>query len=544
MSEAFAPSRAASAIRCPPVARAMAGINASLLGALGLVLSIYLWPQWRHNPDLSHGLFMPAVFLLLVWQSRRIGPLRHPRPGAWSLFVFGLLGLVALVCLAGAGLFAVSLGWSHSLVAFSLTAAFTAGLLAALVALSAEPLRLASLNWVAFAAAILWLLAAPMPPGTYTTLTLELQAWVTAHVLAALQLLGVAARQQGNLIELANATVGVEEACSGIRSLLACVFAGLFFAALLVRRPWARAILLVVAAPLAIAMNFARSLTLTLLADAGVNIGGFWHDATGYAVLAVTAGVLVGLSYFLESRWRVLMPASAPPPAGPVSARAVLASQALLGALLLLASAMTGFFVLRTRADGHAVRPVPDLAALLPVASAGWTVVTSTDLYRFADTLETDHLIQRTYFRGTNDDVTQVTVYLAYWLPGQTSVSNVALHTPDACWPGVGWQPVPAVASRLAPIVADHALPAAEYRLFTSGEVQQHVWFWHLYDGAAITQRDPRSARELLALAWRYGFRKNGDQLFVRVSSNRPWNAIVGESLMARIFSNLRALGF
>lgn len=544
MSESFASSRAPSAVGCAAAGRAMAEINVGLLGALALVLSVYLWPHWRHNPDLSHGLFMPAVFLLLVWESRRIGPLRHPRPGAWSLAILVLLGVTALVSLAAAGLFAVSLGWSHNLVAFTLTAAFTAALLAALLALSADPLRLVSLNWVAFTAAILWLLAAPMPPGTYTTLTLELQSWVTAHVLTALQLLGVAARQQGNLIELASTTVGVEEACSGIRSLLACMYAGLFFTALLVRRPWARAILLVMAAPLAIAMNFARSLTLTLLANAGVNISGFWHDATGFAILAVTAGVLAGLSFLLESRRRVLTPAAAPPAAGPVSVRALLASQALLGALLVLACAMTGFFVLRTRPAGHAGRPAPDLAALLPAASAGWTVVTSADLYRFADTLETDHLMQRTYFRGTNDDVTQVTVYLAYWLPGQTSVSNVALHTPDACWPGVGWQPVPSVASRLSPIVAGHALPAAEYRLFTSGEVQQYVWFWHLYDGAAITQRDPRSARELLALAWRYGFRKNGDQLFVRISSNRPWNALAGESLMAGIFANLRALGF
>lgn len=544
MSESFAPSRAATAVGGPAAVRAMAGINATLLGALALVLSVYLWPHWRHNPDLSHGLFMPAVFLLLVWESRRIGPLRHPRPSAWSLAVLVLLGVIALVSLAAAGLFAVSLGWSHSLVAFTLTAAFTAALLAALVALSADPLRLVSLNWVAFTAAFLWLLAAPLPPGTYTTLTLELQTWVTAHVLTALQLLGVAARQQGNLIELASTTVGVEEACSGIRSLLACVYAGLFFTAVLVRRPWARAILLVMAAPLAIAMNFARSLTLTLLANAGVNISGFWHDATGFAILAVTAGVLAGLSFLLESRRRVLTPAAAPPPAGPVSVRAVLASQVLLGALLVLASATTGFFVLRTRPAGHAGRPAPDLAALLPAASAGWTVVTRADLYRFADTLETDHLMQRTYFRGTNDDVTQVTVYLAYWLPGQTSVSNVALHTPDACWPGVGWQSVPSVTSRLTPIVAGHALPAAEYRLFTSGGVQQHVWFWHLYDGAAVTQRDPRSVRELLALAWRYGFRKNGDQLFVRVSSNRPWNTLASEPLLADIFANLRVVGF
>ena len=52
-----------------------------------------------------------------------------------------------------------------------------------------------------------------------------------------------------NLIELARATVGVEEACSGIRSLLSCVFAGFFFAACLVRRP-VRRVVVIVAAPL------------------------------------------------------------------------------------------------------------------------------------------------------------------------------------------------------------------------------------------------------------------------------------------------------
>ena len=543
MTETSARRRAPDAEGCTPAVRAMAWGNAALVGVLALALSIYLWPHWRHNPDLSHGFFMPAVFLLLVWESGRIGPLRHPRPGGGWLAILVLLGAAALVCLAAAGLFAVSLGWSHSLVAFTLTAAFVLALLAALVALAMAPLRLAALNWVAVTAALLWLLVAPMPPGTYTTLTLKLQSWVTAHVLETLQMLGVAARQQGNLIELAGTTVGVEEACSGIRSLLACVYAGLFFGALIVRRPWRRALLVVVSGSLAVAMNFARSLTLTLLANAGVDISGFWHDATGFAILAVTAAALLGLAFLLESR-HVRPPAAPPAPPGPASALALLGAQTLLAALLVISSALTGFFVLRTRPAGPAAHSPPDLAALLPAAPAGWTVVTSTDLYRFADTLETDHLFQRTYYRGAGDDVTQLTVYLAYWPPDQASVSNVALHTPDACWPGVGWQPVPAEAMRVTPVVAGHVLPAAEYRLFTRGEIPQHVWFWHLYAGAAITQRDPRSAGELLALAWRYGFRRSGDQLFVRVSSNRPWSALGRDSLLGEIFANLRPLGF
>jgi exosortase len=523
--------------------RLLTGLNLAFLGILTLTLSLYLWPRWWHNPDLSHGVFMPAIFVLLVWESRRIGPARHPRLGAPLLAGAGVLALLSLASLAAAGLFAVSLGWSPNLVAFTLTAAFTIALLAALAILSAEPLRLVPLNWVSVVAAVLWLLTAPMPPGTYTRLTLALQTWVTGSVLTVLHLLGVAARQQGNLIELAGTTVGVEEACSGIRSLIACVFAGLFFSALLVRRPWGRAVLLILSAPLAIVMNFARSLTLTLLADRGVNIEGFWHNATGFAILAVTTGILAGLAFMLEPGRAARPPAPSPPVAGRAGKPAVFASQAMLAGFLVLAGALTEFFVLQTRPSRLAARPPPNLAALLPAAPAGWTVVTSGDLYRFADTLETEHLFQRTYYQGAGENLTQFTVYLAYWPPGRTSVSSVSIHTPDACWPGVGWEPVPATASRFAPVVAGRPLPPAEYRLFSSDGIRQHVWFWHLYDGVSITQRDPRSPRELLAGAWRYGFRRNGEQLFVRFSSNRPWVGFADDPLAAEILTNLRPFG-
>ena len=524
-------------------ARALAGLNVGLLGGLAIGLTVYLWPLWRHDPDLSHGFFMPVVCALLLWESKRHGTQRYPRPGALLLAAGCLLAGIALAGLAAAGLFAVSLGWSLSLVGFMLSAAFSTALLAGMVALSTEPLRIIPLNWPAFTVAALWLLAAPMPPGTYSMLTLRLQMWVTGSVMTALNILGVAARQHGNLIELANTTVGVEEACSGIRSLISCVYVAFFFSALLVRRPWARALLLAVAAPLAIGMNFVRSLTLTLLANAGTNIGGFWHDATGFAILGFTAAALAGLAWLLGSE-RPGNAQSPPAPAKrPGSRTALVAGQVVLAGMLLLGAALTVFFVLHTRPARQPTQPVPDLAAILPAKSAGWTVATSSDLYRFTDTLQTDHLLQRTYYRGTADRLTQVTVYLAYWPPGQASVSTVSLHTPDACWPGAGWRPVDSAATRVAPVVDGRPLPVAEARLFTNSELEQYVWFWHLYDGVSITQRDPRSARELLATAWRYGFRRSGEQFFVRISSNRPWNAIGEEPLLTEIFNHLHSFG-
>ena len=537
------PAGAADHPGVSPVAWVLAWVNGLLLAVLAVAFSAYLWPQWRHNPDLSHGLLMPVVFLLLISLSRRSGPLRYPPAGIRTVAAVALPAVAALAGLGAAGLLAISLGWSHSVVGFTLAAAFAAGLLAALAAFSAEPLRLIPFNWIALVAIGLWLLAAPIPPGTYSRLTLELQGWVTGRVLAALHLLGVAARQQGNLIELAGATVGVEEACSGVRSLLGCLYAGIFLSALLVRRPVGRIVLIGLSAPLAVVMNLVRSLSLTLLVNAGVDVRGGWHDVTGYAILAVTAVVLAGLALVLEPARSRSPQASAPSPTRQASGTALLVGQLALAAFLGTAGLVTGFFVLRTRPALHAGQAAPDLAAALPAAAPGWTVVTTDDLFRFADTLETNALYQRTYYRGTGDDVTQITFYLAYWPPGQTSVSNVALHTPDACWPGAGWRPTPPAAPRFTGTIAGHALPPAEYRVFRKDGITQNVWFWHLYNGTAIAQSDPRSVRELLSIAWRYGFHKEGEQLFVRVSSNRPWESIAGDPLVIEVFGRLRPLG-
>ncbi|MCX6956328.1 MAG: exosortase/archaeosortase family protein [Verrucomicrobia bacterium] len=523
------------------------------LAAAVALLSWRLWPEWRQNPDLSHGLFMPVLFLLLLRDSCVSGTRRFVSAGWAGGTALAALLFGSLLALGAAGLYAAALGWSHALVNFMLTASLVLLLGAALLGLSGEAVRLIPLNWPACIALVLWLLSSPMPHGMYSRLTLGLQLWVSQNVLRALHLLGIPALRHGNVIELANGSVGIEEACSGVRSLISCVFAGLFFSATLVRRPSSRALLIVLAVPLALAMNFLRSLLLTLLANRGVNIAGTWHDVTGFAVLGVTAVLLAGLALLLERREKTApAPSSAAPSPAPAPAAVPAAAAAyptpgplrlLIGGVA-LAAALVVVFVVNTRPAIRQDAAVPNLYSVLPAAVPGWTVDTSTDLYQFADLLQTDYLAQRTYLKqNAEGQQVQVTLYAAYWRAGQAAVSLVASHTPDACWPGSGWEAVPRPAPAVPPTVAGRTLAAPEYRLFKSGQFPQHVWFWHLYDGRPIAYRDPYSATELLRIAWRYGFRHDGDQLFVRISSNAPWSAIAGEPLLAQFFAHTQALG-
>jgi hypothetical protein len=137
----------------------------------------------------------------------------------------------------------------------------------------------------------------------------------------------------------------------------------------------------------------------------------------------------------------------------------------------------------------------------------------------------------------------EVILYAAYWHAGQAPVSLVASHTPDACWPGSGWISHPVKEPRVVLRAADRALPDAEYRMFTFNGFPQHVWFWHVYDGRPIAYRDPYSAIELLRIALQYGFRHEGDQLFLRISSNRPWAELAGDPLIEDFFKRVHSVG-
>ena len=526
-----------------PLAKLALGVLAVALG----LLSWRLWPEWWSNPDLSHGLFMPAVFLLLLHESRTSGTCRFIQAGFVSGFALLLLLLGSLVALGAAGLFAAALSWSHALVNFMLTGACVLMVGAGLIVLADRSVRLLSFNWPAWVALALWMLCAPLPHGTYSRLTLALQLSVSENVLRTLHLIGVAALRHGNVIQLAQTSVGIEEACSGVRSLISCVFAGLFFSATLVRRPWARALLIGLSVPLALTMNFIRSLALTLLAHRGVNIEGAWHDATGFAVLGVTAALLAGLAMLLERREKKPAAATAKEAnssgVGPESPRRNFRLGALVAGLG-GALALVGLFVINTHPSVRRDTPVPNLYSILPPSSAGWEVETTNDLFQFSALLQTDILAQRTYLkRKPNGDQVQITFYAAYWRAGQTSVSQVASHTPDACWPGAGWEAVATPAPPALPQIAGRTLAAPEYRFFKSQNFPQHVWFWHLFDGRPIAYRDPYSASALLRIAWQYGFRHDGDQLFVRISSNAPWSEIAEEPLFSQFFARTQALG-
>lgn len=234
---------------------------------------------WRHNPDLQFGWIVVLLCAYLFWEAWETRPTPQVKPRALGV----TLGVAGLGVLFFTQLYQA---------AYGLTPASMSGLGAGALLIVLANLHLAfgmaGLRRFAFAFAFL-LIALPIPSVIYAPLVMGLQAKVAAANVELLNLLGVPAQQVGSTIRLPNCTVGIDEACSGIRSLQSTVMATLFIGYLTLRHKTAQGALFVLGIALALFGNLVRSLYLSLTANAkGPEAIARVHDTAGWSILAFT----------------------------------------------------------------------------------------------------------------------------------------------------------------------------------------------------------------------------------------------------------------
>jgi len=502
-----------------------------------------LVPFWREAPDLSHGWFAPFAAVLLLWHSRKEAGLGGPADTGrtHTLVQAGVVATGMLfVCLASVA--ALVMGPLHSQTAFFAVLATSMVLVSGVFVLSASPLPWVRFNGASLAAAFLWICAIPLPSFILAHVSLTLQTLITTISVKVMVTVGIPALQRGNVIHFPNAVVGVEEACSGIRSLTACLFAGTVFGGFMLTGLLRRATVIVGAGILAIAMNLVRSLVLCLLVYNGVNIEGTAHDAIGYIVLSATVLCLFGACRLMTAERQAASPSrTGQPEMGMEKTLNPSRSAAAANARFLPHFALCGLAALLITGVGLRIATVtaaeqqpPDLRKLLAVDQPGWTRRTYEGISTFSRALKTSTLRQETFVRG---DI-QVTFYVAYWSSIQSTLSTIALHTPDICLPGSGWS-----ACGVPPEVSRYPLPRPRRFAFISGTYPQHVWFWHFFDGRAVSSVSDRNLLQLASAVFRHGVRVRAPQWVIRVSSNRPLETLADEPLLTDFFARVRAAG-
>ena len=129
---------------------------------------------------------------------------------------------------------------------------------------------------------------------------MRIDALINVEILNAI---GIPAVQLGNVIEVGSGFVGIDEACTGIRSLQATFMVSLFLGEFYEFAVARRIVLVVAGACLAFFCNLVRTFLLVWLgAEHGSETIKSWHDPAGHTILMVCLFGLWGLSLFLRGK--------------------------------------------------------------------------------------------------------------------------------------------------------------------------------------------------------------------------------------------------
>jgi exosortase len=148
----------------------------------------------------------------------------------------------------------------------------------------------------------LLLLMIPLPGIIFNAIAFPLQLFAAQVASAVLEVCGVPVFREGNVMHLAAASLDVEEACSGIRSLMSLTALCVVYIALIHKSWISRIILLAAVVPIAIIANVVRVTVTGMLAHyASVETAmSVFHTASGVSVFLLAATLLLGLSHLLR----------------------------------------------------------------------------------------------------------------------------------------------------------------------------------------------------------------------------------------------------
>lgn len=269
---------------------ARAGLWLLPLAAYWVVLVYQLGAQWSAYEQYNYGWAVPFLALFLFWQRWQTRPAAQP-PGRPRLALAGI-ALAALLFLPTRFLHEAnpiwrltSLLWALEIIGLTLAVVYLSG--------GARWLRHFAFPVAFFAVAIPW------PSGLESILIQTLTRWNTSATIEVLGLIGIPAVQHGNVIEISTGVVGIDEACSGIRSFQATLMLALFLGELYLLTVVRRVLCLGVGFILAFLFNVGRTGLLTWVAARdGVAAIDKWHDPAGVTILV---GCFFGL--WLTGLW-------------------------------------------------------------------------------------------------------------------------------------------------------------------------------------------------------------------------------------------------
>jgi exosortase len=483
--------------------------------------------DWSLNPQYGYGWTVPFLAVYLFWkrwQTRPVPVAPASRIVPVLLMALGVMFVLPIRFVAVANPDWRLLSWCLALVAVavSLLWLFETG----------------GSGWVRhfMFPVVFFLVAVPWPVRFEQYVIQDLMRAVTAINVFFLHLLGVPALKHGNVIEVGSGLIGIEEACSGVRSLQATLMISLFLGELYSFRISKRVFLVLVGALLAFVCNVART---AILVSVGTNRGesgiAKWHDPAGLTILLLCLFGLWVVSLIIQHRSGL----SFTPPADLSGYKeSILPSPALLLPLLicliLTEIGVRGWYQFHQS----------------PVVTSRWTVEWPTserdyqtvEIPSEAETLL--HFNDGGGARWQTSNGSRWTMYFFKWLPGQTAARFLKVHRPDICLPASGMTMERDSGLRLLSVGGIN-LPIRSYRFDDRG-TPLHVFYcyWDArssYENATTAQAEDWSARGRLREALQ-GHRDIGAQMLELVVWGYQNDAQAESALRAELARLIRVI--
>lgn len=412
---------------------------ASAVAAAGLLGYMYadslefLLRLWWGSEDYSFGFFVPFISLFLIWRMRhRIAQARVER-STWGvpiiaagLLLYWIGEFTALFFILHISLWMVIVGLTVSLIGIPRTRA------------------------IAFPLGYL-LTAIPLPTFIYSGMASQLQLWSSALGVGFLQLVGVTAFREGNVIDLGLVQLQVIEACSGIRYLFPLTALALLCAYLYQDRTWKRVVLVASAIPISILINGFRIGVIGVLVEFyGQGAAeGFYHLFEGWVLFMASLGLLLLEVWILSTICLQERGEAIDRPSGkqfslslsethadnlPRSSPAL--RSAFPGPLYFYSVALLIPFALASSViDQREERPPARTQFVdFPMALHEWKGTSLSLEKQFIDILRFDDYVLADY-RAT--DGAPVNFYSAYY---RSQKKGQSAHSPQSCLPGGGWE--------------------------------------------------------------------------------------------------------